>query len=83
MIGAGAQVLDSAIVESLAIVAPGAVVTPKTVVPAKQLWAGSPAKVKFSSDILNPFVWFSLMLIRSFSVSPKINALFCFFHENK
>jgi len=45
MIGAGAQVLDSAIVESLAIVAPGAVVTPKTVVPAKQLWAGSPAKM--------------------------------------
>ncbi len=45
MVGAGAQVLDGAVIESLAIVAPGAVVTPKTVVQAKQLWAGSPAKV--------------------------------------
>lgn len=45
MVGAGAQVLDGAVIESLAIIAPGAVVTPKTVVPMKQLWAGSPAKV--------------------------------------
>jgi len=43
-VGAGAQVLDGAVVQSHAVVAPGAVVTPHTVVPEKQLWAGSPAK---------------------------------------
>lgn len=47
MVGAGAQVLDGAVVESFAIVAPGAVITPKAVVKEKQLWAGSPAKVSF------------------------------------
>ena len=49
MVGAGAQVLDGAVVESFAIVAPGAIVTPKTVVTTKQLWAGSPAKVRCCS----------------------------------
>lgn len=43
LIGAGAQVLDGAKVESNAVVAPGAMVTPNKVVPSGQLWAGSPA----------------------------------------
>jgi hypothetical protein len=45
VIGAGAQVLDGAFVESHAQIAPGSVVTPGTKVPAGQLWAGAPAKM--------------------------------------
>ena len=42
MIGESAQVLDGSIVEMNAIIAPGAVVTPK--VKMGELWSGSPAK---------------------------------------
>ena len=45
MIGASAQVLDGAMVESNSIVAPGAVVTPGTTVKAGEYWAGAPAKM--------------------------------------
>jgi carbonic anhydrase/acetyltransferase-like protein (isoleucine patch superfamily) len=44
MIGAGAQVMDGAVVESHSILAPGSMVTPKTTVKSGELWAGSPAK---------------------------------------
>lgn len=43
-IGMGAQILDDAVVESKAMVAAGALVTPKKRVPSGQLWAGNPAK---------------------------------------
>ena len=43
-IGMGATVLDDAIVESQAMLAAGALLTPKKVVPSGQLWAGNPAK---------------------------------------
>ena len=45
MVGASAQVLDGAVVESNSIVAPGAVVTPGTTVNAGEYWAGAPAKM--------------------------------------
>lgn len=44
VVGASAQVLDGAVVESFAMVAPGAVVPPKMVLKGKSLYAGSPAK---------------------------------------
>lgn len=44
IVGMGAQVLDGAKLETNSIVAPGAVVTPRTVVASGQLWAGCPAK---------------------------------------
>jgi carbonic anhydrase/acetyltransferase-like protein (isoleucine patch superfamily) len=40
----GAIVLDEAVVESGAMVAAGAVVTPRKVVPTGELWAGNPAR---------------------------------------
>lgn len=43
-IGMGATVMDGAIVESRAMVAAGALVTPNKRVVSGQLWAGSPAK---------------------------------------
>uniref|UniRef100_A0A7R9U2D6 Carbonic anhydrase n=1 Tax=Pinguiococcus pyrenoidosus TaxID=172671 RepID=A0A7R9U2D6_9STRA len=43
-IGAGASVLDNAVVEKHAWVAPGAIVTMGVTVPSGQLWAGVPAK---------------------------------------
>jgi len=43
-VGMGATVMDDAVVESRAMVAAGAVLTPKKRVPKGQLWAGSPAK---------------------------------------
>lgn len=43
-VGAGAQVLDSAVVKKHAALAPGAVLTPGKTVPSGQLWAGVPAK---------------------------------------
>ncbi len=43
-IGMRAVVMDDAVVESGAMVAAGALVTPRKRVPAGQLWAGSPAK---------------------------------------
>ncbi|MBP2229001.1 carbonic anhydrase/acetyltransferase-like protein (isoleucine patch superfamily) [Azospirillum agricola] len=45
LIGIGAIVLDGAVVESDAMVAAGAVVTPRKRVGRGQLWAGSPAKM--------------------------------------
>lgn len=43
-IGAGAQVLDKAVVKTHAALAPGAVLTPGKTIPSGQLWAGVPAK---------------------------------------
>lgn len=43
-VGAGAQVLDKAVVKTHAALAPGAVLTPGKTVPSGQLWAGVPAK---------------------------------------
>lgn len=43
-IGMGAIVLDEAVIEERAMVAAGAVVTPRKVVPSGQLWAGNPAR---------------------------------------
>jgi serine acetyltransferase len=44
VVGASAQILDGAVVESQSVVAPGSVVTPGTKVASGELWAGSPAK---------------------------------------
>ncbi len=44
LIGIGSIILDNCIVEPYSIVAAGAVVTPKTVVKTKMLYAGIPAK---------------------------------------
>ncbi|WP_083897437.1 gamma carbonic anhydrase family protein [Azospirillum sp. B506] len=44
LIGIGSIVLDGAVVESGAMLAAGAVLTPRKRIPARQLWAGSPAK---------------------------------------
>jgi carbonic anhydrase/acetyltransferase-like protein (isoleucine patch superfamily) len=44
LIGMGAVVLDEAVVEENAMVAAGALVPPKKVIPAGQLWGGSPAR---------------------------------------
>lgn len=43
-IGMGAIILDEAVVESGAMVAAGAVVTPRKRVPKGELWAGNPAR---------------------------------------
>lgn len=43
-IGMGATVMDGVVVESHAMVAAGALVTPGKRIPAGELWAGSPAK---------------------------------------
>tara|TARA_R110002167_G_scaffold259078_3_gene465586 strand:- start:111 stop:695 length:585 start_codon:yes stop_codon:yes gene_type:complete len=43
-IGMGATILDNAVVESDAMLAAGALLTPGKVVPSGQLWAGRPAK---------------------------------------
>jgi len=45
-IGMKACIMDDAVVETGAMVAAGAVVTPGKRVPAGELWAGSPAKLK-------------------------------------
>ncbi len=45
-IGMGATVMDRSVVESEAMVAAGALVTPGKRVPARQLWAGRPARYK-------------------------------------
>jgi carbonic anhydrase/acetyltransferase-like protein (isoleucine patch superfamily) len=45
VVGASAQVLDGAIVDSHSIISPGAVVTPGTRIPSGEMWAGSPAKL--------------------------------------
>lgn len=44
LIGMGAIILDEAVVEERAMVAAGALVTPKKRIPSGQLWGGSPAK---------------------------------------
>ena len=44
VIGMGAVVMDEAVVESQAMVAAGALVTPGKRIPARQLWAGRPAR---------------------------------------
>ncbi|CAO3356311.1 gamma carbonic anhydrase family protein [Azospirillum palustre] len=44
LVGIGAIVLDGAVMESGAMLAAGAVLTPRKRIPARQLWAGSPAK---------------------------------------
>ncbi|MEZ5667301.1 MAG: gamma carbonic anhydrase family protein [Alphaproteobacteria bacterium] len=46
LVGIGAIVLDGATVGREALVAAGALVSPGKVVPARQLWAGSPARFK-------------------------------------
>ena len=43
-VGMGATIMDDVIVETGAMVAAGALVTPRKVVKSGQLWAGSPAK---------------------------------------
>lgn len=44
LIGIGSVILDGAVVESGAMLAAGAVLTPRKRLPARQLWAGNPAK---------------------------------------
>jgi carbonic anhydrase/acetyltransferase-like protein (isoleucine patch superfamily) len=44
LIGMGACLMDGVVVESRAMVAAGALVTPNKRIPAGQLWAGSPAR---------------------------------------
>jgi carbonic anhydrase/acetyltransferase-like protein (isoleucine patch superfamily) len=44
LVGMGAVILDQAVMEENSMLAAGAVLTPKKVVPSGQLWAGSPAK---------------------------------------
>jgi len=44
VVGMGAHVLDGAVVGATSMIAPGAIVTPGTKVPAGQLWSGVPAK---------------------------------------
>lgn len=44
VVGMGATIMDGAKVESRSVVAAGALVTPGTVIPTGQVWAGSPAK---------------------------------------
>lgn len=44
VVGASAQVMDGAVVETHSIIAPGSVVTPGTKVASGELWSGSPAK---------------------------------------
>ncbi len=44
LIGMGACLMDGVVVESKAMVAAGALVTPNKRIPSGQLWAGSPAK---------------------------------------
>jgi carbonic anhydrase/acetyltransferase-like protein (isoleucine patch superfamily) len=44
-VGMRATVMDAAVVESGAMVAAGALVTPNKRVPGGELWAGSPAKL--------------------------------------
>lgn len=43
-IGAGAQILDGAVVGSNVFVEPGSIVTPGTKIPDGEVWSGSPAK---------------------------------------
>ena len=43
-VGMGAIVMDDCVVESGAMLAAGAVLTPRKTIPTGQLWAGSPAK---------------------------------------
>ncbi len=43
-VGMGACVMDNAVIESNAMLAAGALLTPNKCIPAGQLWAGSPAK---------------------------------------
>lgn len=50
LLGMGATVLDGAEVGEGAIVAAGSIVAPNTSVPAKQVWAGAPAR--FLRDVL-------------------------------
>lgn len=45
MIGAGAQILDGAVVGSNSIVEAGSIVSPGTIVPDGEVWSGSPAKM--------------------------------------
>lgn len=44
LVGMGAVILDQAVMEENSMLAAGAVLTPKKIVPSGQLWAGSPAK---------------------------------------
>jgi len=44
IVGANAQVLDGAVVESFSVVAPGSIVTPGSTVKSGFLYAGSPAR---------------------------------------
>jgi carbonic anhydrase/acetyltransferase-like protein (isoleucine patch superfamily) len=44
VVGMGSTVLDGAVVSSHAVVGPGSLVLEKQVIPAKQYWAGTPAK---------------------------------------
>ena len=43
VVGAGAQILDGAVIEKEVVLAPGSIVTPGTIVNGGQLWGGSPA----------------------------------------
>jgi len=58
-VGMRATVMDKAVVESGAMVAAGALVTPGKRVPARQLWAGSPAKLMrtLSDEEIADFAW--------------------------
>lgn len=44
LIGQGAIIQKGSVIETNSIIAAGSVILPGTLVPAKQLWAGNPAK---------------------------------------
>lgn len=45
LVGMGAIIMDGAVLEDDVMVAAGAVVTPSTIVPARTLWKGNPARL--------------------------------------
>jgi len=44
VVGMGSTVLDGAVISSHAVLGPGSLVLEQQVIPAKQYWAGAPAK---------------------------------------
>ncbi len=67
LVGMGSTILDRAIIEEMALIAAGSVITPGTLVQKKELWAGNPAKfirrlsVKEEKLLINtPKVYFKL-----------------------
>jgi len=65
--------MDGAVVESEAMVAAGALVTPGKVVKARQLWAGSPAK--YMRDLTDEDVARNLDACNRYASYAEINRL--------